>query len=102
MSPDYLVLEFGIEFAEVSAPAPNTNNEIAMAFGMNERILKFLNIENIKLKLLVAECNEVLDKLCKLLDAFRSLKYCIRKLDCNRSAIHDARIVNCCERLKHT
>ena len=71
MPLDYLPLVFRRKFNKISAPSPNTNNQIAMHLGMLHGIFKFRNIKKIQLQLLSAKRNKILYQLTKFCRSLR-------------------------------
>ena len=63
---DDVVLVFLVKFNEITAPAPDTYDEIAVFFGMCLCIQKRIAVDGIELKLMSASASEIGDKLSEL------------------------------------
>ena len=82
-----MVLVTFIQFYEISAPAPYSDDQITVIFRMLLCVQKLFPVDCIDLHLMAAKVNEGFYKLCSLLDAFLIAEHGICQLNGKRAAV---------------
>ena len=82
-----MVLVTFIQFYEISAPAPYSDDQITVIFRMFLCVQKLFPVDCINLHLMAAKVNESFNKLCSLLDAFLIAEHGICQLNGKRAAV---------------
>jgi len=86
---DDVVLIFRIQLAEVSAPAPYTDNEVGIVLRMCLSIQQTIPIDGIELKLVAAAKNKELDKLCHFAFTLRIAEHIVVHFHSQGTAVDD-------------
>ena len=100
-SCDNVILIRFIEFAEVSRPSPNTDDEVLVIFGMLLGVKEYFTVYGVELELMSSESDERFDKTGGLLYAVVGIEHRRMELECERSAVYGVDEMLFCERLDY-
>jgi hypothetical protein len=89
-----MVLIFGGQFAEITAPTPHPNDQIGILLRMLTRCQKCGRIETVDLQLLPAHARKTTNQQSNLLDPLGIAKDGVGQFHRHRAAIVDALVID--------
>ena len=86
---DDMILKLLVQFNEISAPSPDSDNESSVIFRMYLCIKQNISVDGIELKLMASTLPEQINEFCSLVHPICFPEKRIVEFNCQRSAIAD-------------